>query len=558
MSLAVVYAVVVFSGYRQRTGRGDGKSAVFVSDNIVALRGFAARLDGVSAYILAFVSVDFVSHGIITDETAYGCGEFRIGFAVYLALVVSFYGNGCGVDSDVAVINYEHNICEVIADILEVLGGKTYIVGICIGALCGSIAGEAEVGFLIQVVLYAHGVAGDGLLGAVIVNGLIAAGDGHDDLVAYGADDELTGLGFYGVVLSDIVALCVLNYYIAAECAFIGACVGALCNVGKFAVGVTVDKSGSSNIADGLLGAVIHGYLVSAGKLDLCLSDGKGTVLNYKHNIFKVFVVVYKLILVKVHVVGICIGALCDSIAGEAEVGFLIQVVVYAHGVAGDGLFGAVVLNGIRIAFDGNGDGVDRINGELTVVCFGYDAGLGSINGADRTFCKLCRILADIGAGRADGEVKACVFIGAGKASYAVLLAVIGEGTAFCGHGHIFIVVEIYHIALDGDGDGSVLIRKCGIAANGDGRLGDYLAESLIGDGLGLSHGRCRSVEVVVDGVGQIASLCPCTDKFYLLVGHCERTVGDLGIRGSPAAEYIARHAGCACYGNGRSLLVVR
>ena len=423
----------------------------------------------------------------------------------------------------------------------------------CIGALCG--IGQSLIGVTLEETR--RGDAGDGLLAAGVSNGIALAGEG--DSYCGLVDCELADLGLYIVVIGDIIAGCVLNDCRAAEFAVILADIGALCGIGQSLIGVTLKETRRGDAGDGLLAAGVSNGIALAGESRVYLIDGKAAVGDHELNVCEVRARVRKPLCLETHCVGACIGAMGYGITIIVEAICSVERIVGFKLIACNGLLAAIVRNGVLIARNRDNNCVDRSDYELAVVCFGYDVLSGSINGAYGAVCKFCIILADLGALSADGEVKACVCIGAVKAAYAVLFAVICDCITLCGNGNIFIVVEVDHIAGGGDGDGSVLVCKRSVAVNGNGSLGDLRVESLTAHGLGLSHGCFRSVEVVVNGVLELVALCPCTDEFNIVIGHCERAVGvNCDIIGSPAAELITGHAGNGCRVNCCALSVIR
>ena len=79
----------------------DGQFCSGIGDGVVITSGQGVLLDGISTHILAFHTLQFTGHLILTHQTVHGVGQFRIGFAVDLADSIRLDGDGLGVDGEV-------------------------------------------------------------------------------------------------------------------------------------------------------------------------------------------------------------------------------------------------------------------------------------------------------------------------------------------------------------------------------------------------------------------------------------------------------------------------
>ena len=104
-------------------------------------------------------------------------------------------------DGQRAVRYGERDLREVFAGVGELLGSKVHLVGADIRALGNGLSAEGEVAFPVQLAgsLY-EVVALDGLLGAVIFDGLVMTGDLRNHLGVVRGHHELTELGRHPVV----------------------------------------------------------------------------------------------------------------------------------------------------------------------------------------------------------------------------------------------------------------------------------------------------------------------------------------------------------------------
>ena len=177
-------------------------------------------------------------------------------------------------------------------------------------------------------------------------------------------------------------------------------------------------------------------------------ADGQLTAGDNELNIGEVLAVVRELRCRQVHRIGASVDALSLSGAGEREVSFLVEIVVNADVVAGDGLLSAIIDRGTGVALDGDSDLVgDGADGQLTVL-FNDELNIGKvrIGVLELLGLQAHRIGADVGAlglsGAGEGEAIRGVEVVADALNLIaldlVLFAIIDRGTG---------------VALDGDSD---------------------------------------------------------------------------------------------------------
>ncbi len=251
-------------------------------------------------------------------------------------------------------------------------------------------------------------------------------------------------------------------------------------------------------------------------------------MFDNKHDIREVRVRVREVSRSDADIIRACIGALrrprvsCCFLDARRHI---VEVVVRRDGlVAGDGLFRAVIGVGLAVLGDGDSDlfrnGVD---GQRAVVGFGDDVLASRINRADRAVCEIGRIRAGIRAGRADadgGEVSRVLALG--EAADGLLAAIVGVGLAVRGQGDVLIIVEGNDIfgVVRGDGDGLAVVGNSRVALNRRRRFGHRRVVDLRGHRLAVRNGRGGAVEVIVDGVAEVAALGVGNFHGDVLCGH--------------------------------------
>ena len=478
--------------------------------------------------------------GVVPDKA----GNLRLRQGVRLAVVGEVRtlrgdGHGARGDGQRAVVHDELDVREVRAAVCELALVQTHLVAVRVGALRDGLTGKGEVAHGIELVVDRGGIAGHGMLVAVIAHAAVIAGDGHGDLVGHGGDLQRT------LVLLDAVVA-------GLETRGRGIDNG----VRLLAVRDVRDGAGGADIAhltrnepvtrDGDIGAgqgcaVVDLLVRGGGQLDGARGDRQLTVGHDERDLLKVRIRILKLLRGQTHRVAVRVGALRRSRSGEGEVRFRIERIVGGNRVAGHGLLRAAVRPAAGIAGDGHNDAADRGNRQLAVIRLGHDILRRGVDGADRILRELRVIRSDVRALRTDGDGAEVRAVGrAGEAGDAVLLAVIGHGTAVRGQGDVLIIIEVDLVLIRADRQILAVRRDGGIAGDADGTLRDGRVKGLAAHGLGGRHLVGRAVPVVVDGVAQVAAERPRAGQGDILSRHLELTAADRRVVRRPAAEHIA------------------
>ena len=275
------------------------------------------------------------------------------------------------------------------------------------------------------------------MLVAVIAHAAVVAGDGHGDLVGHGGDLQRT------LVLLDAVVAGLETHGRGIDD-----------GVRLLAVGDVRDGAGGADSAhltrnepvtrDGDIGAcqglaVIDLLVRGGGQLDGARGDRQRAVLLHdKRDALEVFVRILELAGIEMHQIAARVGALRRGIAGEGEVLLRIERIFRGKRVAGRGVLVAVIGHGFGVAGDGHNDAADRHDRQQTVLRLGHDILFRGVHRADRSLLELRGISADIRPLRTDGDGAEVRAVGrAGEAGDAVLVAVIGHGTAVRGQGDV-------------------------------------------------------------------------------------------------------------------------
>ena len=264
---------------------GNRQGAVDVRDVVVVnLRGLARSGDKrvLTGSNNSLGAGDLVCQGLPCHESLpAGDGDVRLlvlgqrNAVVDLGAVGGGQGDGAPGDGQLVVDDYELDLGEVGVRVSEVGGLQLHLVGACVSAAHGGVAGEGEVGLRVQRVGGHKVVALGRLLGAVVRIGAAALGDGDDDLA--GGRRHLEG----ALVLSDGVV-------VGPEARELGVGDGvgyrALFHLGHGASGAHVgDLAGDEALVAGLLPAADLGQAVglavigpglgAGGELNLALED---------------------------------------------------------------------------------------------------------------------------------------------------------------------------------------------------------------------------------------------------------------------------------------------
>ena len=549
-------------GHALCSGPAHGQLAVFDCDIVVRglTRGKLIALHHVIHLLVRILDRADDRHcdGVVPDKA----GNLRLRQGVRLAVVGEVRalrgdGHGARGDGQLAVGHGKLNVREVRVVILELLRFQAHLVGVRVGTLRDGLTGKGEVAHGIELVVDRGGIAGHGMLVAVIDLAVGVAGDGHGDLVGHGRDLQLA-LTLRDGVVSVLEA--------------VGG--GVDDGVRLFAVGDVRDGAGGVNAAhlardepvarDGDIGpgqgrAVIGLVATLRGQIDGARRNRQLAVLLHdKRDALEVFVRILELAGIEMHQIAARVGALRRGIAGEGEVLLRIERIFRGKRVAGRGVLVAVIGHVFGVAGDGHNDAADRGDRQLAVMRRSHDILFRGVDGADRTVRELRVIRSDVRALRTDGdgaEVRAVRR--AGEAGDAVLLAVIDSGTAVRGQGDVLVVVEVDNVRARPDRQITGLILQSGISVNRNRHfICNTRAEGLAAHGLGLGHLIGCAVPVVVDGIAQVAADRPRAGQGDVLSGHLELTVADARIVRRPAAEHIAVQLGLCGHGHVRVHLV--
>ena len=501
-------------GHALCSGPAHGQLAVFDCDIVVRglTRGKLIALHHVIHLLVRILDRADDRHcdGVVPDKA----GNLRLRQGVRLAVVGEVRalrgdGHGARGDGQRAVVHDELDVREVRAAVRELALVQTHLVAVRVGALRDGLTGKGEVAHGIELVVDRGGIAGHGMLVAVIAHAAVIAGDGHGDLVGHGGDLQRA------LVLLDAVVA-------GLETRGRGIDNG----VRLLAVGDVRDGAGGADIAhltrnepvtrDGDIGAcqglaVIDLLVRGGGQLDGARGDRQLTVGHDERDVLKVRIRILKLRRGQTHLVAARIGTGGLSRSGEGEVRFRIeQRIAGGNRVAGHELLRAAVRPAVGNAGDGHNDAADRGDRQLAVMRLGHDILFRGVDGVDRTLRELRVIRSDVRALRTDGDGAEVRAVGhGGEAGDAVLLAVIGHGTAVRGQGDVLIIIEVDHVLTRADRQILAVRRDGGIAGDVDGTLRDGRVKGLAVHGLGGCHLVGRAVPVVVDGVAQVAAERP-------------------------------------------------
>ena len=206
------------------------------------------------------------------------------------------------------------------------------------------------------------------------------------------------------------------------------------------------------------------------------------------------------------HRVGAGVGARHSRLAAQLNGD---RIVGHVGGVALGDVLVAVIGEGSGVAPDGYGDLIgDRGDLQLAVVRGGDDVASSRIHHADGAVCEVCRVLAHVGARRADGDGREAgldlravdLFLtGNREAAHGPLGAVVDMGGAVRRQLEILIVEELDHVPALVRAHGELLRRRAHgrVALDGLGLFGD-LGADLRRVGLALGHFNERAVLVLV------------------------------------------------------------
>ena len=369
-------------------------------------------------------------------------------------------GDGARADGQRAVDDDELDVLEVCVVVGEVAGLELHVVGAGVGALDGSVAVEGEVLLGVELVVNGDGVAGHGLLSAVVLLGAGVLGDGDGHLVGELGHGQRALRGGDGVVVS-----------LGVVVQLVGEGVSRAANVGlgashvvRGALALREALAANGDVLVGERGAVVD-LLVGRG------GQGNGTLRDLE---------------------------LAVSGADVELGGHVVLVSVPDHGGAGDGV--------------GRGDDV----GALGI------GGLEALDGVlVATNLKLKSLEA---LGRLLGAVVDVAGVGVGLNGDLVLLGTVADGQLASGLGQAVVLGDVLALGVDNlevVGVGAVVVSadqgalRRGVANGGlvalkevgKGGLGCAVLFRAVVLGLLVRHGNCRHARVDGDGAVDVGDL---------------------------------------------------
>ena len=261
-------------------------------------------------------------------------------------------------DRLIAVGDVEYDPVKVRIRIREHVLRKAHVRRADVGALRFRGAGEREVGFRIQRIADRHVVAGDFVLGSVVRIGAVVTDDRDDDRADRIDRDETVG----DVEGNGPEVRVRVREHLLLETHIRRADLGTrrFRRAGEREVGFLIQRVADRHVVAGdlvLLRIVGHGIVVTDdrdGHVDR--EDLLITVGDVERDGSEVRVRVREHVLRKAHHRLAGVGACRSRGAGEREVRFLIQRVADRHVVAGDFMFGSVVIGRVSMADDRNDD----------------------------------------------------------------------------------------------------------------------------------------------------------------------------------------------------------
>ena len=199
------------------------------------------------------------------------CAVVGVGRAVFLDGNGDFIGNR--VDGQPAILNYKLHVGEIRVLVREVACIHLHRVEVRFRAAHACRAAERKVVHGVQRVADAlYGVAGHGLLCAVIGVGRAVFLDGNGDFARNSGNRQLAG-GLCHSIVPGYIGIAVHDLYRAAERAVVLVCVLALRAVGKACIGVAFKQSVLRDAVDLLLGTGVGLRRAFAG-------EGHGALVN--------------------------------------------------------------------------------------------------------------------------------------------------------------------------------------------------------------------------------------------------------------------------------------
>ena len=426
--------------------------------------------------------------------------------------------DGVADDPEPAVVDLDGDIAVVLGGDDEVNLGQTHHVLAHVGALGFGLAAvgqcnvELRVGDRLPCCVFGFvGIALDLLLGAVILDRFVIAGDGDGDLVGDRID------------LQPAVDNLDFDVAVVVRGGFKVGCLQAhlvFTSIGARGFGLVAGLQGDGDglgadirrvAGHGLLGAVIRDGICSAGDFDddlgIVCHDGQfaefGRDLVVGSDV--VAVLILDLCHAGEHAVIVTNGCALREVGQAGERMAVGQGLAGLLGDAGDTLLLAVIRYGLALADEGQ---LQRGNGQLAGGGCGDDVLSVGADLVDRAVAECDIVLAHIRAGAGGGDsFEGNAFRCAGIAGHRLLGAVIDLAVAVRGQGDVLVVIEVDDIRAGADGQVLAVIADCGITLNGNRRFRDRGIEGLVVNRLGFRDFIRRGVPVIVDRVAEVGAL---------------------------------------------------
>ena len=164
------------------------------------------------------------------QESRFGdTGDFLCSTVVYLACAFTCEFHSFLLDLQLSVHDLECHLREVPVGVREVFCCKFHIIGSCICCFYDIVTVECEVVLAVLIVIDTYIIALHCLLGPVILVFATVLCDRYDHFISVRGYRQFARLLCHFVVLCDIVALCIFDHYVSAECAVVSADVLTLC-----------------------------------------------------------------------------------------------------------------------------------------------------------------------------------------------------------------------------------------------------------------------------------------------------------------------------------------
>ena len=270
--------------------------------------------------------------------------------------------------------------------------------------------------------------------------------------------------------------------------------------------------------------------------------DLQAAIHNHEFHVGEVAVCVREVRCLELHRILSDFSSLDCGVAAEANVCFLVQLVVNGHIIAGHSLLFAVISLGLAVLCNGYRDLVTyRGNNQCALQALIYNIIVILADCANGIPAKLDIIPSGICAftvGRNSFEYSSGIICRIAINRFQ--LAVIGHAVAVGLEGYILVQFENDHICRfirsNCDTLGFIALQR--IILRSGGRYSNLVTESLSGMLNGVNH---LIVPLVHHSIAQVGALAPASGKGNVMIRHCEEAVCvDRYILSGPAAENVA------------------